>query len=325
MDNGDIKFETHIITPQKAQAWLETQVDNRRLNPDKVREYANEIKAGRWRYTHQPIAFDTEGQLLDGQHRMAAIKLAGISIKLAVAFGVKRGEFTVIDRGMPRNMSTITGIPKFFTECYVLMLSMAGALGRPSPDDVYLLNQYLSDKVNALQDACNTAIRFYSSAPIRTAAIISMEAGEDSSYVLNTYKGLVLQNPESIRALPTIALALIQFHNRQANGLSKSAGNTGHLWRVETYSKARFLFSRANASLNQIHIRQDLMTRYISEVTNIVRKILEASPGQDKISLLLQLRERDRKQIQTLQHKLNIKTASSIEEEQIRLSKEARD
>lgn len=324
MENNEIRFETHMVTPQQAQAWLDTNGENRRRNPSKVKEYADEIKAGRWRYTHQGIAFDTEGHLLDGQHRLAAIVEAGLSVKMVVAFEVKRGEFTVLDRGLPRNMSTITGIPKFFTECYVLMLSMAGGAHRPSPDDVYLLHKYLSDNVVLLQDTCNTAIRFYSSAPIRTGALVSLEAGEEQSYVLNTYRGLIIQDPKALRSLPTIALALIQFHNRQTNSLSKSSGNIGHSWRLETYAKARFLFTKSNAGLSQIQIRQDLLNRYVSEVTSIVRKTLEASPNQNKISLLLQLRERDKKEIKNLQQRLMKKTALDIDAEQIKLSREAR-
>jgi hypothetical protein len=71
------------------------------------------MKRGYWALNHQPIAFDEEGNLLDGQHRLAAIVRSGKTIRMLVARNVPR-EFgsdgdkhfvqETIDGGKPRSI-----------------------------------------------------------------------------------------------------------------------------------------------------------------------------------------------------------------------------
>jgi hypothetical protein len=63
-----------VITPEQALEWLEHRnLQNRRVNEAKVRQYAEEMRQGSWSLTHQPIAFDVRGVLIDGQHRLWAV------------------------------------------------------------------------------------------------------------------------------------------------------------------------------------------------------------------------------------------------------------
>lgn len=58
------------VTPEMAAKWLEGNVLNRPLKQAHVDRLAREMAAGRWRLTHQGIAFDVSGCLIDGQHRL---------------------------------------------------------------------------------------------------------------------------------------------------------------------------------------------------------------------------------------------------------------
>lgn len=60
---------------------------NRALRDKDVKEIAALIRAGRFPTTAQGLAFDVDGDLLDGQHRLAGIVLANQGIWLYVATG----------------------------------------------------------------------------------------------------------------------------------------------------------------------------------------------------------------------------------------------
>jgi hypothetical protein len=60
-------MEALQVTPVMAAQWLERNVDNRRIRKHKVRQWSIVIRQGRWKLTHQGIALDENGHLLDGQ------------------------------------------------------------------------------------------------------------------------------------------------------------------------------------------------------------------------------------------------------------------
>jgi len=55
------------VGPELAIKWLEGNTQNRPIHGGHVQRLAQEILADRWRLTHQGIAFDTEGLLIDGE------------------------------------------------------------------------------------------------------------------------------------------------------------------------------------------------------------------------------------------------------------------
>lgn len=76
------------ITPELARLYLESNLNNRPVKPTVVARYMNEIKNGTWALTHQGIAFDEDGFLLDGQHRLMAIIKANVAIDCLVIRGI---------------------------------------------------------------------------------------------------------------------------------------------------------------------------------------------------------------------------------------------
>lgn len=316
-----MKTELMTISPKQAQAWLDGKGNNRRLNPRHITYLANEIKAGRWRLTHQGIAFSDDGCLIDGQHRLAAIVESQIATKMMVTFEMPIGNFAIIDRGMPRNMETIIGIPRIFTQSYMFMLQLAIRNSmRQSPDDVYQLHKHFGHIALSLQNATNSSIRYFSAAPVRSAAIVTMAGAEDQSnkYVLNTYHDLVLQN---LRPLPPIALALIKAYNRAP----KNNSNSGFTMRTETYMKARYIFDLSNAGFDKIEIRDNIRDRYFHEITDLVQRALGSLPGEAEAQQLKRQLDLKNAQLRQVQDKLMKKTAQDLIAEQDRLSMEAKD
>lgn len=77
---------------------------NRNQSQSRIDEMSETILAGEWLLTHQGIAFDPDGTLLDGQHRMAAIVKASktnpsISVQMWVYRGLPRPAMLPCDTG----------------------------------------------------------------------------------------------------------------------------------------------------------------------------------------------------------------------------------
>ena len=98
---------TQTITPELAAAYLESNHMNRPLRPGVVENLVREIKAGRWRLTHQGIAFTADGRLLDGQHRLSAVVASGVAVPMMVTFGAEIDTFGVIDQSTPRSAADV--------------------------------------------------------------------------------------------------------------------------------------------------------------------------------------------------------------------------
>lgn len=90
------------VSPQLAAQWLARNTSNRPLSKGTVQQLAGQIQRGEWQLTHQGIAFDEDDVLIDGQHRLAAVVKAGVTVPLTVTHGVPRAAFTVMDTGRRR-------------------------------------------------------------------------------------------------------------------------------------------------------------------------------------------------------------------------------
>ena len=93
------------VTPELAARWLmDCNTKNRCLSPQYAERLADEIRANRWVLTHEGIAFSPGNILLDGQHRLMAIQLAGKSVDLYVWFDVSAKALLAINTGKPRQL-----------------------------------------------------------------------------------------------------------------------------------------------------------------------------------------------------------------------------
>lgn len=87
--NNDMTMSYELITPNKARALLETVRDNRKISKGTVKAYTQDMRAGNWDETvGAAISIDSNGVLVDGQHRCAAIAQAGIPISMWVCRNV---------------------------------------------------------------------------------------------------------------------------------------------------------------------------------------------------------------------------------------------
>lgn len=106
-----MRFEIVTITPALATEWLAKNFErNRAVNKASVQRFAAEMKAGTWTLTHQGLAFDKEGRLIDGQHRLLAIKASGVSISMLVVYYESASPLLALDRGTTRDVGAVLEI-----------------------------------------------------------------------------------------------------------------------------------------------------------------------------------------------------------------------
>lgn len=99
------------IDPSLAKLLLEANVRNRPISTPHVRSIARDMTNGKWRLTHQGIALDRDGRLVDGQHRLSAIIESQTTQKMVVTYNVDPESFHSVDVGLqPRSIAQIVGL-----------------------------------------------------------------------------------------------------------------------------------------------------------------------------------------------------------------------
>lgn len=93
------------VTPELAEKWLANNTHNRRVRESAVFGYARDMEAGRWAENGESIKFAADGTLLDGQHRLAAISLAKVTLPMLVVTGLETTAQETMDDGRKRTLA----------------------------------------------------------------------------------------------------------------------------------------------------------------------------------------------------------------------------
>jgi hypothetical protein len=104
---------TERVDPTTAAEWLERSRGNRRISQEHVTRLSDEMRSGRWQLTHQGIAFDSDGYLIDGHHTLWAVLLSGVTVDLMVTSNLRPETIRVIDTGKTRSLQdrlTLSGL-----------------------------------------------------------------------------------------------------------------------------------------------------------------------------------------------------------------------
>ena len=98
------KFEVMDITPDMAKKILaHRNKNNRPIRYTHLEKLSEAIEKGEWKVTHQGLAFDKDGNLIDGQHRLAAVLQTRQTVKMTVATNMDASIFDVVDTGSKRS------------------------------------------------------------------------------------------------------------------------------------------------------------------------------------------------------------------------------
>lgn len=98
------RMKPETITPEIAAKWLESNYSNRPLRQAHIDALARDITNGDYRLTGDPIRFDSNGDLFDGQHRLWAIIQADLPVESYVARGLDPAVKQIVDTGAKRTL-----------------------------------------------------------------------------------------------------------------------------------------------------------------------------------------------------------------------------
>jgi len=99
------------VTPKMAADWLDKfNGNNRNLRQGKVKQHAADMSNGRWLLTHQGLAFDEDGWIVSGQHRLRGVVASGKTVKFVVFINCPKEERAVIDQTASRSARDVASL-----------------------------------------------------------------------------------------------------------------------------------------------------------------------------------------------------------------------
>lgn len=101
-----IQIELEYITKDRAIQLLGTNHDgNRNMSVPTVARYAADMGEGEWLFAGDPVRVDSQGTLIDGQHRLSAIVETDMPQWIIVVSGVDKAVMMAIDSGRRRQFA----------------------------------------------------------------------------------------------------------------------------------------------------------------------------------------------------------------------------
>jgi hypothetical protein len=157
-----MRTQMMLVTPELATKWLQNNPSNRPIRYARVKQYADDMKCGAWLTTHQGIAFYIDGALADGQHRLRAIEVAGVTVPMMVTNGLPRDHAAAIDAGKPREVSDTLHIilgEKWVTKEVVAITRLAITKFERSAYSIsaHVIQDYMLRHQDLLQKVCALA------------------------------------------------------------------------------------------------------------------------------------------------------------------------
>ena len=130
------------ITPEKAASYLARNTKNRPIRKTEVVSRARAMEANEFAPTHQGIAFDLNGDLVDGQHQLSAIVMSKKTQWLLVSRGLPVESVGFVDGGSRRSVYDALTICGFRIERNMvpvairIRLGIQGGSGRCDPKEI---------------------------------------------------------------------------------------------------------------------------------------------------------------------------------------------
>jgi hypothetical protein len=267
----NIETEIKLVTPVWAEMVLKScNTDNRPMRLHWVKALAGAIKRGEWKITHQGIGFDSDGILLDGQHRLAAIVMSGQAVQMPVTIGLDRAAFSVVDVHTKRSIGDLTNLSRRTAEICNFAAQIYFGTKPPSAVQVQqIADSGLASISEKLLNFCNTNRAVISATPIRLAVCLNIIKNPEKTHeFLTIYKRMVLSDFVNMTPFQAAISRRISSKQEVANG-----SNSMRL--LALFLK---LLDESNKNLTKVYLSQE----EISEAPKYARSILETLINQQK-------------------------------------------
>jgi hypothetical protein len=102
--DSPLRFEVTMVSPDLASELLAKLHPNQRgPKQAKIAGMVADMKADRWHLTHQGVAIDVEGRVVDGQNKLIAVTRSGCTVPMVICYGIPLEALVVMDCGTARN------------------------------------------------------------------------------------------------------------------------------------------------------------------------------------------------------------------------------
>jgi hypothetical protein len=236
---SEIRAEYKIMTKQAVDSLLECNVNNRNIRQRVVAAYARDMQSGAWQTTHQGIAVSKDGMLIDGQHRLEALKKAGYpKIEMLVVTGLQMDAQKVVDQGAKRSLNDVLRVAfeyRFSRHApsvsrAIIMINTGGMSSKvnPTPNEVIDVIEKYFDEINEVTSApCD---KCFFAAPYLAAFVIALSENKSAH-------GKVIEFIKKVEAGEMLSKDDPAFHLRTF--VINTRGHTGGLSLTEQrYAKA---------------------------------------------------------------------------------------
>lgn len=164
-----MKVEIVAVTPRMARDWLKSNTANRPIRPSHVETLRASFERGEYAPTHQGIAFDDKGVLIDGQHRLTAISMMAdaATFMMLVTRGLDRPTaFPVIDATQAkRSTGDVLGISSGMGEAANFLAKLyAGRTTGITPSYARPFVDFIADDFDDLKAFCPRTVQTWSAA-----------------------------------------------------------------------------------------------------------------------------------------------------------------
>ena len=242
------------ITPETARLYLEFNSNQQRsIRYGWVRSLSKMIKDGDFILTHQSIAFDKTGALIDGQHRLLAIVDAEKPARIMVTRGVDPEAWHATDQGVVRTAKEVTGLERRSAESARFIAKMVFNEGRPSSKKMIdITRSRLGMKIEEIRKHAPSLPRYYAQVPMLVIASLR-DLISDSDDAKNQYRALTIQDFDS---MSSASKALCR---QVTSGVARKTG-------PDMYCRAWVVFDPKRAGLSKIQVLEDQFKPTISEI-----------------------------------------------------------
>lgn len=258
-------METKLITitPKIAGFYLAANRTNRPIRRAWVKKLAEIIKDGEWEVTHQGIAFDIDGNLQDGQHRLHAIVESGVPVAMYVTTGASLKAFTVIDQGVKRSTGDILRVSPVVASSVNKIATMIGNGKKASTTLLEKVNTVFGPTINDLYEFAPSSVRVYASTNMRIAATARIFSGADRDYIFKVYRAMATV---SIDEMPAVAKSFV---SQVSRGEVAVHGGSNYDYLVRCW----IIFDKSRADNNKLVVRN--ATAVYQEVADVFKRQIE--------------------------------------------------
>lgn len=253
--------KTLIVTPDMAAAFLADNAKfQRKVRWSVVKSLQEAMVRGEWKLTHQGIAFDINGKLIDGQHRLLAVQRSGVSVPMSVTTNVDTETFKVLDIGARRSTGDLLNIGT--REAGIVAFLGRMAYHKPSSDQGVSIYNTLESSIRDVLDVSGGTRNVFSSSPVQAAAVITLYKDQvNKDYILDLYRNLNMLN---LDLLPPIGAAMV----RQCfAGGSKSNDRT----RRDIFARSMFTFNKSKEMVQRIQVSEDSVQNLIATTRDLIK------------------------------------------------------